>query len=79
MYLLFPYLSSLDSDEEKEEKPVKGKETSWTDQVRMIHLRRYIDDKAQDVEEKDYTVQKIRSECRCGGGLWGGGGSYQNY
>ena len=48
------------SSDDDVQAPVSEEKTGWTDQVRMIHLRRYINQLAEKVQEKDYTVQKTR-------------------
>ena len=50
------------SDDELNLSPSMKDKIGWTDQVRMIHMRRYIDQLAQQVTDKDYIVQKTREE-----------------
>lgn len=48
---------SSDEDELKVEAEEK---LTWTDQVRMIHMRRYLNELADKVEHKDHELQKLR-------------------
>ncbi|ELU13530.1 hypothetical protein CAPTEDRAFT_225037, partial [Capitella teleta] len=50
------------SDSDEDELKVEAEEKlTWTDQVRMIHMRRYLNELADKVEHKDHELQKLRA------------------
>ena len=48
------------SEEEEELKATPEDKSTWKDQVRMIHLRRFINELAEKVQQKEYALQKAR-------------------
>ena len=54
------YFSSCFSDEESEVGSTSEGNLSRNEQVRMIHMRRYIDQIREKVNEKQYLVDKTR-------------------
>ncbi|KAI0214109.1 Cilia- and flagella-associated protein 74 [Lamellibrachia satsuma] len=44
------------------ENTVPDEKISWKDQVRMIHLRRYLDALTKSLDDKNYHLQEARSE-----------------
>ena len=52
--------NSSEIDLEVQSSSVAEERISWKDQVRMIHLRRYLDALTKNSDEKNYHLQETR-------------------